>query len=300
MKHLFIAIPAIIILIILAFIIIFHFKKKSVIRKVKAMTLQEKNELLDTLAEPGGYHYEARQDIFSTTPYAPQKLFGYTTFYDLSAPFFNMVFDYETIYFNYNAKTWLIEIWKGQYGLNAGCELGVYVAEDIVSPDKYDSTLFTPADTADWPDIALELNQMTGANRASYTQLGHMTERHWWLTIFKPGTFVKPRDLFLNTAIRFRNSHMMRSFLESFENTLPDTSYRVNGLTVYFTFFQSKRRYSFFKKMVRSISLIACRIWCKWFQFVTRPFTASGDKILYLYYYLPFTIRTIFRPKKIR
>lgn len=300
MNYFYFIIPAIIVLLILIPIIILHFKRKSVIRKVNSLSLQEKNKLLDTLAEPGGFNYEARQDIFSTTPYAPQKLFGYTTFYDLSAPFFNMVFDYETIYFNYNSRTWLIEMWKGQYGINAGCELGIYAADGIVSPDKYNTTHFTAADTADWLDIALELYQLSGNQRSSCTSLGHMQSRHWWLTIFNLGTFARPQDLFVNTAIRFKSCGMMRSFLNSFENTLPDTAYRVNGLTVCFSFDRSHRRYSFFKRLVRSIALASCRIYCKWFNYVTRPFTESGDKLLYLYYYLPFTIRSIFRPRKNR
>lgn len=298
MKYLFLIIPAVLLLLILTFITILHFKKKSVIRKVNSMTLSEKNNLLDTLAEPGGFHYEAHQDIFSTTLNAPQKLLGYTTFYDLSAPFLNMVFDYETIYFNYNSRTWLIEMWKGQYGINAGCELGIYAADKIVAPDQYDNTLFSATDTSDWLDIALELNQLSGQSCSSYTHLGHMTERHWWLTIFKLGTFTRPRDLFVNTALRFKNCTMMRSFLASFEATLPDVPYRVNGLTVSFTFCRSHRQYSLFKRMVRSIALTSCRIYCKWFNYVTRPFEESGDRLLYLYYYLPFTIRTIFKPKK--
>jgi len=62
---------------------------------------------------------------------APQKLFGYHTFYDFAATFINMVFDYETVYFDYRGRTWLIELWKGQYSINSGCKLGVYYADQI-------------------------------------------------------------------------------------------------------------------------------------------------------------------------
>ena len=101
---------------------------------INALSATDKKQLLDTLGVPVGYLYEPYQDIFISRINAPQKVFGYTSFYDFSAPYLNMVFDYETIYFNYNARTWLIEIWKGQYGINTECELGIYYADSIISP----------------------------------------------------------------------------------------------------------------------------------------------------------------------
>ncbi|MBQ2802513.1 MAG: DUF4474 domain-containing protein [Lachnospiraceae bacterium] len=268
------------------------------IQKVNSLSIDDKKKLLDTLAEPIGYLYDSKQDIFTTRADAPQKFFGYTTFYDLSAPYFNMVFDYETIYFNYNSRTWLIEFWKGQYGINTGCELGIYYADSIVSADEYASTLFTAVDTTDNLNIALELIHCPTRRYPDYTRLGMMQNRHWWLTIFKMGSFSKPQELLVNTAIHFKNRSMLLQFLESFEKTLPDTPYEVNGLTVSFCFGPSERKYSFFKGLVRHMALISCSIYCKWFRYVTRPFSNSGNKILYLYYYLPFVIRHLFKPAK--
>ena len=42
------------------------------------------------------------------------------------APRFQMVFDALPVYFDYQKKTWLIEFWKGQYGINTGAEIGIY------------------------------------------------------------------------------------------------------------------------------------------------------------------------------
>lgn len=115
MDYRYLIIPAVIVLLIIIFGIFFHFKKKAVIKKVNALSPREKETLLDALAKPVGYMYDPHQDIFTAGLDAPQKIFGYTTFYDLSTPYFNMIFDYETIYFNYDARTWLIELWKGQW-----------------------------------------------------------------------------------------------------------------------------------------------------------------------------------------
>lgn len=286
---------AIFILFTILLLIILHFRKRAVIKKVNALSITEKDTILDNLGKTFGYAYEPLQDIFITRHDAPQKLFGYTTFYDLSAPYFNMVFDYETFYFDYNNKTWLIEIWKGQYGINAGCELGIYYADEIVPPEKYSSTIFHAAENNDQLLITLKLNQHLSNRAASHARLGQIRMHHWWPTIFKMGTFSKPDQLFVNTSIRFRDHAMLRSFIQSFTDTLPDTFYKINGLTVYFTFSKSFRSYSPFKKLVRSTALFFCHILCNWFNFLTRPFANSGNKLLYLYYYMPFLVRFLLR-----
>lgn len=298
MDYLYWLIPTAILLFLLLTILILHFRKRRIVKKILSMTLEEKTKLINRLAEPAGYIYEPVQDIFATRQNAPQKLFGYTTFYDLSAPFFNMVFDYETIYFDYNGRTWLIEIWKGQYGINSGCELGIYYADSLVSPDDYKNTLFHAVDEKDMLDISLKLNRKT--KDGTYPiRLGYLKYHHWWLTIFKIGVFSKPSQLFVNTSIRFKNFPMLYSFLDSFGATMPpDTEYRLNGLNLYFTFCKSRRKYPWFKKLVRTIALTLCHVYCILFNFITRPFQNTGDKILYIYYYLPFTVRLIFRPKK--
>ena len=108
-------------LFILFFLIFFHFRKRKIIRKLCCMSDQEKCCMLNELTEPLGYCYDARQDIFTSTTDAWQKRFGYGAIYDKFAPLLNMVIDSQPVYFDYDGKTWLIEFWKGQYGINTGC-----------------------------------------------------------------------------------------------------------------------------------------------------------------------------------
>ncbi len=124
-----------------------------------------------------------------------------------------MIFDYENIYFNYQQRTWLIKMRKGQYGINTGCELGIYYADRILEPNEYDFTLFHAVDSNDMLDISLKINQCTTKKFSQYSNLGNMHYKHWWLTIFNMGTFTKPKDLFVNTSITFKDYAMMRSFL---------------------------------------------------------------------------------------
>lgn len=298
MKYLHFMIPAILVLFIIFLLIVLHFRKKSVIKKVDTLSTSRKKTILDQLAEPIGYFYDPYQDIFASRHDAPQKLFGYMHLFDLSAPYFNMVFDYETFYFDYGNKTWLIEMWKGQYGINTGCELGIYYADTIVPSSEYRSTHFQAAAPSDMLDISLQLNRHSDKRKQQPTRLAQMRCRHWWLTIFKMGTFTKPEDLFVNTSIRFKNPYMLHQFLDSLRATLPNTAFKVNGLTVYFTFNHSSRKYPFLKKAIRRIALFSCRVYCKWFNYITRPYSGSGDKLLYLYYYLPFAVRFVLKPKK--
>lgn len=297
MDSLHIILPTLCLILIFTLIILFHYKKKSVMKKVNSLSTAEKDALLDTLAAPVGYGYDSRQDLFIARKDAPQKIFGYNTLFDLSAPYFNMIFDYETIYFDYNGRTWLIEMWKGQYGINTGCELGIYYADKPVSPQNYKTTHFESVSGKDMLDISLELNRIP-VYKSPYHTIGREQNHHWWLTMFKMGRFTKPDDLLVNTSIRFKDRYMMYSFLQSFEKTMPSVPYHIHNLTVYFSFFQSNRSYTPFQKLVRRTALTFCHIYCILFNRLTKPFENTGDKLLYLYYYLPFAIRMIFRPKK--
>jgi len=297
MDYLHIIVPSVIILSALVTIIILHFKKKAVIKKVIALSSAEKQKMLDILAEPLGYCYNPNQDIFTSTLDAPQKIFGYTTLFDLYAPYFNMIFDYETIYFNYNSRTWLLEIWKGQYGINSGCEIGLYYADSVIPPGDYSSTHFKSVEDKDMLELSFEVNRNDRKKGMRPVTLGKLSRKHWWLTLFKMGIFTKPRNLSVDASLRFKDYPMMYSFLHSFEKTLPDIPFYVDGLNVSFTFHHSNRSYSFFKRTVRHIALTACKVYCKLFLFITRPFSNSGDKLLYLYYYLPFVVRMIFKQK---
>ncbi len=134
-------IPLIFVLVIVFLIILFHFQKKAIIKKITSLTPEEKKRLL------------------------------WINWGHLRAI----------------ATTWLIELWKGQYGINTGCELGIYYADEIISPDKYSSTLFHSAKTEDMLEVSLHLNKLDSKNHSRYIRLGDMQKKHWWLTIFKMG-----------------------------------------------------------------------------------------------------------------
>ena len=73
-----------------------------------------------------GFLYDPDQDIIYTRMDALQRGFGYAFGYDAAALGINAVLDCEPIFFDYDGRHWMIELWKGQYGLETGCEIGVY------------------------------------------------------------------------------------------------------------------------------------------------------------------------------
>lgn len=281
---------------LLVIFLFFYIKKRKAIQKTQSLSISEKTTLINELTTPLGYEYEPSKDLFLSTLDAPQKQFGYHTFYDYAASFFNMVFDYETIYFDYDNRTWLIELWKGQYGICSGSEVGVYYNETIVTPEDYSNTHFDAVAPEDMPLIFLQLSNMVNFQ----TSLGYAQKHHWWLTLFKLPHYTPPGNLHTDISIRFTNYKMLSSFLRSFVNTLPDTPYQVRGLTISFPFYKSRRHYRWTQRLVRRIALNNCHLLYTAFRFITRPFTTGGDKVIYLYYYLPFTIRLLFHlPKSI-
>ena len=141
-----------IVFVIFAFLLVFVLsscRRRWAIKKVYSMCCAEKCRLLNTLIEPFGYCYIECQDIISSRNDAWQRSMGYTSLFDHAASHFNMVFDCLPVYFNYRNRTWLIEFWKGQYGINTGAEIGIYYADRIVPEKEIPFTLFQAVEDKD-------------------------------------------------------------------------------------------------------------------------------------------------------
>lgn len=279
-------------LIVLFFFCLNYWRRKKIIKKICCMATNEKCRLLDELIEPFGFCYIAAQDIFTSRIGALQRDFGYCSLYDKTALAFHMVFYHLPIYFNYNGRTWLIEFWKGQYGINTGGEIGVYYADDILSESKWEETLFQCVNDEDMVGLSFHLFRKGMG-------IADVGARHWWLTAFSVGHFSNPEDLYMRASISFPRHEMAEAFVKG----LTDAGYRYEDIcishhTVAFSFTKSFIKYGYLRRLrIRFIQYIN-RFWCRAYLYITRPFCLSLDKILYLYYYLPFIFRKILRLKK--
>ena len=74
-----------------------------------------------------GFRYDPDQDIIYSKFDAWQRATGFCHMYDEAAPAtISAVIDCEPIRFLSGGKQWMIELWKGQYGIETGAEIGVY------------------------------------------------------------------------------------------------------------------------------------------------------------------------------
>lgn len=282
---------------ILFLVLLFFFcinlrRRKKIIKKIYSMCLSEKCSILNRLLEPFGYSYVASQDLFTTRTDAWQREFGYCALYDKAAPHFKMIFDCLPVYFDYEDRTWLIEFWKGQYGINTGCEIGVYYADRILRDDEREKTLFRCVENRDMLNLSYCLLK-------NHHVIAHLRARHWWLTGFDTGCFSRPSELSLQASVTLRSARMA----DAFARGLKDAGYDWEKLcvhcnTVTFTFSESTPACGILSGLRIRIAQWSNRFWCRVYLFVTRPFCRSVDRLLYLYYFLPFAFRKMLRFKK--
>lgn len=279
----------ILLLLLFVFTIIHFYRRTCIIKHIRCMPANEKCERINALVHPFGYCYDPCQDIFSSTLDAWQRSFGYCNLYDTMAPHFQMIFDSLPIYFNYDGKTWLIELWKGQYGINTGAEIGIYCSDEIIPPDKQKFELFHAVTDEELFPLSLSLKKQG-------RELARLHKDHWWLTSFVMGMFSQPGELALDCSITFPDSLMMQSFLCGLMST-KDQAKNINmrGASISFSFCACPScSLPLLSKIYRKFVQWKNHFFCKWFVHMTKPFACSVDQVLYLYEYAPFVFRKLF------
>jgi UDP-2,3-diacylglucosamine pyrophosphatase LpxH len=202
--------------------------------------------LLALAVDAAGFRYDPRQDIIYSKMYPLQRDFGYAYGYDAAALGMNAIIDCEPIFFDYAGKTWMIELWKGQYGLETGCEIGVYnrtigstsfvysildatVGKRPNDPNPSHNLFFDCAS-----DSELLLMSSTLYHKG-HKVFSRGPERHWWLTGFKWGLLSEPEDLTMDVSIECLDA-VMTSALVGALTGIGYQNVHINGNTVTFTF----------------------------------------------------------------
>lgn len=156
-----------------------------------------------------GFDYDKEQGIFYSMIDAWQYDYGYCRFYDeFSAPL-SIIFDCEPIYFNYNNKRWLIEFWKGQYGICTGAEVGVYASEITIYNERMDSKniFYDKISPEEFLDISIVV-------RKNGEGIFERKDKHWWLTGFILGEFSEPNELSVDINITLIDEEMRDAFIQ--------------------------------------------------------------------------------------
>ena len=236
-----------------------------------------------------GFAYEMKGDYFYSLMDCWQRETGYCRLYDEAAPLFNMIIDCEPVTFSYGGKRWLIEFWKGQYGITTGGEIGIYHTERTdIDSDKFKGTFYENIRDDECLPISfvLKKNGKVILKRKAV---------HWWLTGFKLGEFSETDMLTMDASITFPNQIMRDAFV----NGLTSLGYRKREFSVrrktvsihYGTPHspQTESRNKVQETLVQKTNSNNCKL----YNFATHKYSDTLDKLEYVKAMMP-ELYTIF------
>ena len=275
----------VIIIIILALLLYrWIIQRKEAINNVLKRTDEEKIKDINDALELYGFVYDKNNDIICSHMYPWQREVGYCKLYDEAAPVLNMIIDSEPIYFEYDNRRWLIEVWKGQYGMTTGGEIGIYVSEtdDIDIPGIFSGTFFKAVSDEELLNMSFNL-KMNGED------LFQRHDYHWWLTGFDVGVFSSPNNLSMEVMLSFPNSNMKNAFLNGLKRIgYKEDEIEIINNRIYFNFDKPKSTQSYSRyKLITPFIQFMNKIYCEIYNLITKDFVRTIDKIDFLRLYYP-------------
>ena len=175
-----------------------------------------------------GYKFDPKGQYYYTSNDPWQRNFGFNVLYDLGAPFVNFSYDTIRCKFTSGGKDWMIQFWKGQYGLVfIGGEIGVYNKPAGRTPEHYDCA-------SDEDSLYMTMTLY----RKGVEQFTRNYAKYWWCTGFIPGTldsFNDRSELTLQCRITMKDKDMLKGFCAALNKNgfVEDENYSVVDLDVY-------------------------------------------------------------------
>ncbi len=186
---------------------------------------------LGKLVYTAGFEYCPEKDILCSTYHNAQRMAGYCRAYDETAPAIFSVIDCEPIYFHYDGYEWMLELWKGQYGIETGCEAGIYYrqsAQPETAGEKMTGRMYQCVSDRHMLDMAFSLR------KDGKELFSRDWTKHWWLTGFRWGVFSEPEELQMQFSVRFPSREMQQAFIYGGaggkESGTAALNYGLNGL----------------------------------------------------------------------
>ncbi len=151
--------------------------------------------------------------------------FGFCLFYDFAASSMPVFFNYRTrrFKFDYNGLEYMIQIWKGNYTVANGGEVGVYCRDASKSGSYYDCA-----------NNEQMLNMSMQILHGDKILVDEGPMLHWWVNGFNlSDRMYLPESLTMKFSIEMTDEEMLNAFCDSIDNHyMNDVSYTVDGLTV--------------------------------------------------------------------
>lgn len=152
----------------------------------------------------GNYYYTDDKNCW-------QDNFGYNQVYDSLAVMGHMYYDTVRVYFDYDNKHWLIQLWKGQYGyVFVGSEIGIYTRS---LNSKTNS--FACAAKEDWLYMEMTCLWDSAVNGNYEPVFNRPYDKYWWCTGFVLGWLNNQRkctELEVVGRITFKDTAMANAF----------------------------------------------------------------------------------------
>ncbi|MBQ2846937.1 MAG: DUF4474 domain-containing protein [Clostridia bacterium] len=171
-----------------------------------------------------GYGFSIPEVLLYSQVNAWTRDFGFCLFYDIfsyTTPFF--FYNTRRIKFDYDGLEWMIQIWKGNYIISNGAEVGIYSRDESRFGTYYDC-----ATDEQMMEMSMELYHGDDLIFSRPKQL------HWWLTGFRITDNLYPaKTMTLKFSIDMKDEEMLDAFCNAIDNHYRrDMSYTVDGLTV--------------------------------------------------------------------
>lgn len=171
-----------------------------------------------------GYSFSIPEALLYAQVNAWTRDFGFMLFYDIfsyTTPFF--FYETRRIKFDYDGLEWMIQIWKGNYIISNGAEVGIYSRD----AGKF-GTYYDCATDDQMMEMSMELYHGDDLIFSRPKQL------HWWLTGFRITDETYPASsMTLKFSIDMKDEEMLNAFCNAVENHYKkDMTYTVDGLTV--------------------------------------------------------------------
>ncbi len=184
-------------------------------------------------AEGFGFAYDSNSGIFYSTSDPWQRAFGYNKYYDKLSSYVGLWYDTVRLEFNYDGYDWLVQFWKGQYGLVLlGAEAGVYYKDENDTSSHY---------------VCTDNSKRLKIGYTCYNKGEVLFERDyqdtWWLTGFVPGRLDKFGDrsqMKMKIRVSLKDAEMTQAFVGALEengfkqgNAVQSETYYTSGNDVY-------------------------------------------------------------------
>ncbi len=172
-----------------------------------------------------GFNFSITEMMVYATSEAWMRDFGFCLFYDLAANSMPLLWNYNTrrFRFEYDGLEWMVQIWKGNYLIANGAEVGLYNRP----PEKFGSYY----DSATNDQMIPMLMQLYAGDELIVEQEEQM---HWWINGFRiNGVHYPASSLTLVFTLTMPDEEMLSAFCEAIEkNFRKDVNYMVDGLKV--------------------------------------------------------------------